>query len=85
MVAKCLNPKCSTDFGTCTRASYFASGTSKLRDEHMTNGHHSEVEYVWICHACSLVFEPIREASSEIGVKPLMRAATETDAAGGGK
>ncbi len=77
MVAKCLNPKCSTRFRYLHEGRLFCLAHDRRQGEQKTNGGHAEMEYVWICHACSLVFEPGRDGGGEIILKPLMRGAAE--------
>ena len=74
MLGKCLNPKCSAQFRYLHEGRVICLTSYRTHDQHQANGHHFKVEYVWMCRACSGVFEPVREASGTIGIRPLTRA-----------
>ncbi len=73
LLTKCLNPKCSARFRYLHEGKLFCISNSGAQGQRKTNGGHSELEYVWMCQACSLVFEPMRDSGGEIVLKPLTR------------
>ncbi len=77
LLTKCLNPKCSAQFRYLHEGKLFCMANNGAQGQRKTNGGHSELEYVWMCQACSLVFEPMRDSEGEIVVKPLMRTIAE--------
>lgn len=70
MLAKCANPKCSTDFR------YLEEGKLFRLDHDSAGAGEARPEYFWLCRRCSQTMTLRLDETSGVRLMPLQRAAS---------
>jgi hypothetical protein len=70
LLRKCFNPSCSAEFRYLHEGKLYCLSSQRAPAQNKKY-ERSEVEYVWMCSACSHAFQPTRNADGQISLKLL--------------